>query len=177
MSRTYSFDAAAARLNIGRNTLIRRLRELGLLNAENLPAGRERGGRNFRVRCRSYQHPVTGSTHYGRTELTEQGLALVARLLAEPTRPAPDINKKREKTMPLTEFANPVQPLGTLHDAGELIVVTPDGERTHHRAAMLVVFETAGELQKAINAHRCAYQIRRDIPEEQLHPALAAQRA
>lgn len=184
MSRTYSLDAAAAHLRVGRNTLTKRLRELGLLDAQNRPAGRERGGPHFRLRCRTFQHPVTGWTHYSRTEITEQGLAYIARLLAQPAAaPAhpeeqrPTRKKKGSNTMPNTHAARPILPLGTLHDAGELIVITMDGERTHHRAALVVVFETAAELQQAINAHRCAYQIRRDIPEEQLHPELTARRA
>src|SRR5690625_1034714 len=155
---TYSFDAAAARLNTGRNTLMRKLRELGLLTPESLPAGRERNGPHFRVRHGVYQHPVTGWTHYSRTEVTEQGLAYIARLLQHTPKPRPDASNKKE-SKPMTSQARNTLPTGTLHDAGELIVITPDGERTHHRAAMLLVFNSLESLQRAIDTQRCTYQI------------------
>ncbi|RFA31317.1 hypothetical protein CAI21_01425 [Alkalilimnicola ehrlichii] len=69
--------------------------------------------------------------------------------------------KKRQHTTPL--------PQGTLHDAGELTVVTQDGERVHHRAALVLVFDSTNALQRAIDAHRCSYRVRRDMPEAQLH--------
>lgn len=176
MTTTYSFDAAAARLRLGRNTLMRKLRELGLLTPDNMPAGRERSGPHFRVRQGVYQHPITGWTNYSRTEVTEQGLAYIARLLKHTPKPRPSASEKKESKAMSQQPARSILPTGTLHDAGELIVITPDGERIHHRAAMVLVFDTAENLQRAINTQRCAYQIRRDIPEEQLHPVLAAQR-
>lgn len=173
---SYSFDAAAARLNTGRNTLMRKLREFGLLTPENLPAGRERNGPHFRVRHGVYQHPVTGWTQYSRTEVTEQGLDYIADLLKHPPKPRSDASNKKESKAMRHRPVNSILPIGTLHDAGELIVITPDGERIHHRAAMVLVFDSAENLQRAISTQRCAYQIRRDIPEEQLHPTLTAQR-
>jgi hypothetical protein len=184
-SKTYSVDAAAALLNMGRNTLLRRLRELGLLGADNLPAGRERGGPHFRVVPRMFRHPVNGWTHYGRTEITAQGLSYIAKRLGAPTAEASKNPQQRSDAMPhesnpsdftvVTESnTNGALPEGTLHDAGEFTVVTQEGGRTHHRAAMVLVFDSPSALQRAIDAHRCAYRARRDIPEAQLHPEQAA---
>ncbi len=184
MPHTYSLDAAAARLNLGRNTLIRRLRELGVLDAEALPAGTHRNSQYFRVRCRMYRHPVLGWTPYGRTELTDAGLRYVAQLLAAHLNQPRGANQApsdstaaarghpQETTMP--DLASTTMPEGVLHDAGELTVITSDGERTHHRAALVLVFENVHELQRAINVMRCRYRPRPGIPEEQLHPALTA---
>ncbi|MCC5811346.1 MAG: phage antirepressor KilAC domain-containing protein [Ectothiorhodospiraceae bacterium] len=177
--QTHSLSAAAALLNIGRNTLARRLREEGVLGPDNLPVGRHRGDGRFVVRTRQYNHPITGWTAYGRTELTRKGLAYVARLLDQP---APQQEEEpMKKTIHTSDFAvltpdngNRVMPEGLLHDAGEFTVVSADGGRVHHRSAMVLVFDSPTDLQRAINAHRCAYRVRRDIPEEQLHPEAAA---
>ena len=77
----YTFDQAAALLNMGRNTLIRRLREEGMLGKDNLPTGRWRGRGVFRVITRMYQHPVAGYSHYGRTVITANGLNTVSQKL------------------------------------------------------------------------------------------------
>ncbi|MBK1874611.1 phage antirepressor KilAC domain-containing protein [Marinobacter sp. 1-3A] len=77
----YTFDQAAALLNMGRNSLIRRLREEGMLGQDNLPTGRWRGRGVFRVITRMYRHPVTGYCHYGRTVITANGLNAVSRKL------------------------------------------------------------------------------------------------
>lgn len=77
----YTFDQSAALLNMGRNTLIRRLREEGMLGKDNLPAGRWRGHGAFRVITRTYTHPVLGYRHYGRTVITPKGLDAVRRKL------------------------------------------------------------------------------------------------
>lgn len=77
--RTYTLDQAAALLNIGRNTLTRRLRDAGVLGPDNLPAGRYRGNTQLMlVATGTYRHPVTGWTHYGRTEITDAGLDHIA---------------------------------------------------------------------------------------------------
>ena len=76
---TYTLDQAAALLNLGRNTLARRLRDAGVLGRDNLPAGRYRGNtRLVLVATGVYQHPVIGWTHYGRTEFTDAGLDHIA---------------------------------------------------------------------------------------------------
>lgn len=182
--RTYSFDAAAGLLGLGRNTLIRRLRELGLIGQDNLPAGRERGGPHFRVIQRMYHHPVRGWTPYGRTEITRRGLHYIAEQLGLGVAHPPENSRHPQNHANLG--ANPRSdeimsetydrlPEGILHDVGELTVVTEDGDRIHHRAAMVLVFDSPSALQRAIDAHRCAYRIRRDLPEERLHPERTAQ--
>jgi len=75
---TYTLDQAAALLNLGRNTLARRLRDAGMLGRDNLPAGRYRGSKWLRVKTGVYHHPITGWTHYGRTEITDAGLDHIA---------------------------------------------------------------------------------------------------
>ena len=77
----YTFDQAAALLNMGRNTLIRRLREEGMLGKDNLPTSRWRGRGVFRVITKMYRHPVAGYSHYGRTVITVKGLNAVSRKL------------------------------------------------------------------------------------------------
>lgn len=79
--RTYTLDQAAALLNLGRNTLTRRLRQAGMLGPDNLPAGAYRGGRLLRVKTGTFRHPVAGWTHYGRTEVTDAGLDHIAQKL------------------------------------------------------------------------------------------------
>src|SRR5690554_2466060 len=77
--RTYTLDQAASLLNIGRNTLARRLREAGVLGADNLPAGPYRGRVNLVVVATgTYWHPICGWTHYDRTEFTDAGLDHIA---------------------------------------------------------------------------------------------------
>lgn len=65
---------------------------------------------------------------------------------------------------------NAALPEGTLHDAGELTVLTEDGERTRHRAAMVLVFDSPAALRRAIDARRCAYHARRDLPRGHHEP-------
>lgn len=80
--RTYTLDQAAALLNMGRNTLAQRMREAGFLGSDNLPTGPYRGKTQWLlVATGTYHHPICGWTHYGRTELTDAGLDLVARKL------------------------------------------------------------------------------------------------
>ncbi|MCC5882505.1 MAG: phage antirepressor KilAC domain-containing protein [Halomonas sp.] len=80
--RTYTLDQAAGLLNLGRNTLARRLREVGVLGADNLPAGPYRGRVHLViVATGTYRHPIAGWTHYGRTEFTDAGLDHIAQKL------------------------------------------------------------------------------------------------
>ena len=80
--QTYTLDQAAALLNLGRNTLAQRLREAGVLGADNLPVGRYRGNtRLVLVATGTYWHPICGWTHYGRSEFTDAGLDHIARQL------------------------------------------------------------------------------------------------
>lgn len=78
----YTLDDAAARLNIGRNCLARRLREEArMLDACNLPTPRYRGSRLMRVRVSGYDHPTRGRQEYSRVLFTPQGLRHIARAL------------------------------------------------------------------------------------------------
>lgn len=80
--RTYTLDQDAALLNQGRNTLARRLRDTGVLGADNLPAGSYRGRVHLViVATGTYWHPIAGWTHYGRTEFTDAGLDHIAQKL------------------------------------------------------------------------------------------------
>lgn len=56
----------------------------------------------------------------------------------------------------------------TLHDAGELAVVTEGGERTLHRHALVLTFASEREMYRAIEAQGCAYQARAELAEQQL---------
>ena len=94
--RTYTLDQAAALLNLGRNTLTRRLRDAGVLGRDNLPAGRYRGGKWLRVKTGTYHHPITGWTHYGRTEITDAGLDHIARKLGIDIDHLPPIHATRQ---------------------------------------------------------------------------------
>ena len=79
---TYTLDEAAARLNIGRNTLARRLRrEARMLDAQNLPAPQFRGSTSMRVRVGGYDHPTRGRCEYHRVLFTPEGLRRIAAAL------------------------------------------------------------------------------------------------
>lgn len=64
-----------------RNTLTRRLRELGMIDRSNLPTGPWRDRGTFKVKVSTFNHPVIGYRHYGQTLITESGLNTVARKL------------------------------------------------------------------------------------------------
>lgn len=61
----------------------------------------------------------------------------------------------------------------TLHDAGEVTVVTQQEGRTRHRFALVVTFSSARELQRALDAQGCEYRPRIDLPEGALHQVAA----
>ena len=155
MTKSHTFDRAAAILNTGRNTLTRRLRELGIIDRHNRPAGRYRGSAYFIVREGWYEHPTLGRQPYTRTEITPRGLRHIQQRLHQ--------HKSKEHT-PMPDHTD-----ATLHNAGEVTVVTKDGERIHHRAAMVLVFDSPSDLQRAIDAHHCVYRARSDMPEAELH--------
>ena len=93
---TYTLDQAAALLNLGRNTLTRRLRDAGVLGRDNLPAGRYRGGKYLAVKTGVFHHPVAGWTHYGRTEITDAGLDHIADRLGIAIDHLPTIHATRQ---------------------------------------------------------------------------------
>ncbi|MBD3895270.1 hypothetical protein IEI94_05335 [Halomonas sp. ML-15] len=99
--RTYSLDQAAALLNQGRNTLARRMREAGVLGADNLPATRYRGNtRLMVVATGTYWHPICGWTHYGRTEFTDAGLDHIAAKLGLELAPLPPAAARPAQSQP-----------------------------------------------------------------------------
>lgn len=103
--RTYTLDQAAALLNIGRNTLTRRLRDAGVLGRDNLPAGRYRSSKLFEVKTGVYRHPVSGWTHYGRTEITDAGLDHIADRLGIDIDHLPRIHATRQTTQSQQQYA------------------------------------------------------------------------
>lgn len=99
--RTYTLDQAAPLLNLGRNTLARRLREAGVLGSDNLPAGPYRGRVNLVVVATgTYWHPICGWTHYGRTEFTDAGLDHIARKLGIDLARLPHAGSRRPQQQP-----------------------------------------------------------------------------
>ncbi|MGJ7459346.1 hypothetical protein [Halomonas sp. RA08-2] len=103
---TYTLDQAAPLLNMGRNTLARRLREAGVLGEDNLPAGLYRGSRRggrvnlVIVATGTYWHPICGWTHYGRTEFTDAGLDHIAAKLGIPLASLPHPSSRLAKSHP-----------------------------------------------------------------------------
>ncbi|RCV89695.1 hypothetical protein [Billgrantia montanilacus] len=51
------------------------------------------------------------------------------------------------------------QPRGVLQDAGTLAVLTPNQGAVEHQFAMVVAFESEGDLRRAIANSRCGYRL------------------
>ncbi|MGM0985396.1 MAG: hypothetical protein ACQEXI_00200 [Pseudomonadota bacterium] len=99
--RTYTLDQAAPLLNLGRNTLARRLRDAGVLGPDNLPAGPYRGRVSLViVATGTYWHPICGWTHYGRTEFTDAGLDHIAQKLGIDLARLPHPSSRRAQQAP-----------------------------------------------------------------------------
>ncbi|WP_110709265.1 hypothetical protein [Salinicola sp. CR57] len=49
-------------------------------------------------------------------------------------------------------------PRGTLQDAGEVAVVSPNAGETRHRYALVIAFDSEEALRQAVTNHRCAYR-------------------
>lgn len=49
-------------------------------------------------------------------------------------------------------------PTGTLQDAGEVAVLTPNQGKVNHRFALVVAFESEEQLRQAIAGHQCRYR-------------------
>lgn len=78
----YTLDQASAALNIGRNTLARRLRDdAHMLDKNNRPTSRYRGSPYMRVEHKSFHHPDKGRVPYTRVLFTRRGLRHIARVL------------------------------------------------------------------------------------------------
>ncbi|OLO03305.1 hypothetical protein [Salinicola socius] len=56
-------------------------------------------------------------------------------------------------------------PRGTLQDAGELAVLSPNAGETRHRYAMVVSFDSEEALRQAVTNHRCAYRDSQTVEE------------
>lgn len=95
----YTLDQAASLLHVGRNTMTKILRKKGVFDAVNKPQGRFSGAGFFVLKERSWYHPEHGSQWYSKTLVTEEGLALIKRV----------IEKNRSEAM---EKLNPVNKSG-----------------------------------------------------------------
>lgn len=49
-------------------------------------------------------------------------------------------------------------PLGTLQDAGEVAVLTPNQGAVRHRFALVVAFDSEEALRAALDDHQCRYR-------------------
>lgn len=94
MSR-YSLQRAAAMLGTGRSTLCQRLRELGMLDANNLATRPHTSTGRMVVELRAFEHPGLGECQpYGKTFITRRGLLYIAAQLDLDIRhqPSPESN-------------------------------------------------------------------------------------
>lgn len=79
----YTFDQAASTLGVGRNILIKQLRQKGVLDSANIPQGRFSGVGLFVVANGKYKHPNPdkGLVHYQKTLVTDKGLMWIDQLV------------------------------------------------------------------------------------------------
>jgi hypothetical protein len=77
----YTFDEAAQQLQIGRNVMTRKLRDLRVLDSANKPQGRYSGHGFFVLSSSSWTHPEKGRVPYQKTLVTDKGLKLIEDLL------------------------------------------------------------------------------------------------
>lgn len=81
-SRRYSLKQVAALLGTGRTTLCRKLRELGMLDANNLATRPHTASGRLVVEIRAYNNPGFGQPRaYGKTLVTERGIFYIAERL------------------------------------------------------------------------------------------------
>ncbi|XKE45721.1 phage antirepressor KilAC domain-containing protein [Halomonas organivorans] len=77
--KRYSLQQAAALLGTGRTTLCRDLREMGMLDANNLGTRPHTAAGRLIVELRTYEHIGMGQPKpYGKTFITERGLMYIA---------------------------------------------------------------------------------------------------
>lgn len=50
------------------------------------------------------------------------------------------------------------QPLGTLQDAGEVAVLTPDQGQVRHQFALVIAFDSEQQLRQALAGRQCHYR-------------------
>jgi len=78
---TYPVKDVAKMLGIGTNKLFRRLREAKVLNKENIPYQSYISRGLFSVYHGTWNHPVTGTHHYAKTQITDQGINWLQQLI------------------------------------------------------------------------------------------------
>lgn len=82
LGQRYTLQEAAALLGTGRNTLCKRLRELGMLDAQNLGTRPHTSTGRLIVELKAYENPGLGTERpYGKTLVTERGLLYIANRL------------------------------------------------------------------------------------------------
>ncbi|WP_422101881.1 phage antirepressor KilAC domain-containing protein [Vreelandella sp.] len=82
LGQRYTLQEAAALLGTGRNTLCKRLRELGMLDASNVATRPHTSTGRLVVESKSFEHNGLGIERpYGKTLVTERGLLYIANRL------------------------------------------------------------------------------------------------
>ena len=75
---SHNVGDASKLLGIGQNKLFKLLRENGVFTNRNLPKQQYISQKLFEVKSRSYVHPVAGLNLYGKTLITDKGIAWLA---------------------------------------------------------------------------------------------------
>lgn len=82
LGHRYTLQEAAALLGTGRNTLCKRLREIGMLDANNVATRPHTSTGRLMVELKAYENPGLGTERpYGKTLVTERGLLYIANRL------------------------------------------------------------------------------------------------
>jgi len=82
----FNFDEAASKLGLGRNTLFKKLRELNVLNSENIPYRCYVDAGYFKTQQKSWIHPTTKQQKLSfRPLITLRGMSWVDSKLTEAT--------------------------------------------------------------------------------------------
>lgn len=164
----YTFDEAAALLDLGRNTLTKTLRELKILDRRNMPTGPYRGKGLFEVKTSTYNNPLKGPTPYSRTTITQKGVDVIrarmnkAALAISQAPQTPPANPKPEATM---EAAEQLTPTGRVHDIGEMTVINEEHDRCHHRHAIVLIFDSEDQMKESVR--KGVIQL---VPAQDLNP-------
>lgn len=159
----YTFDQAAAALDMGRNSLTRSLRHMKILDRQNMPASLYRGKGIFVVKTGAYKHPINGPTPYTKTLITEKGLAIIkSRFEKSCLSSLKHSEPEKEKCM---NNGSTQPPTGRVHDLGELTVINEEHGRCHHRVAMVVIFDSPEQAKACVKAGSV-----RLIPSMDLNP-------
>jgi hypothetical protein len=82
LGRRYSLKEAAALLGTGRTTLCKQMRELGMLDAQNIATRPHTSAGRLVVELKAFEHGGLGTERpYGKTLVTERGLLYLANRL------------------------------------------------------------------------------------------------